>query len=100
MPNPRRVAAGKLNQLKWKGVTPAGREKLRQTAIKHQPWLHSTGPRTAKGKARVALNGCKRQKGPRSMRAIARELHDLRELLGEMEAARAAAGLGKLSALA
>jgi len=28
---------------KWKGFTPARREKLRQTALRNKPWLKSTG---------------------------------------------------------
>ena len=55
-PNPKRVAAGRLNRMKSKGLTPAGREKLRQSALQRKPWLHSTGPRTPEGKARAAQN--------------------------------------------
>ena len=53
-PNPKRVAAGRLNRAKRKGLTPEGRERLRQLALKHQPWQFSTGPRSAAGKAKVA----------------------------------------------
>jgi len=93
-PSPRRIAAGKLNRMKRKGLTEDGRERLRQSALANKPWLKSTGPRTAEGKAKTALNAMKRQKGNSSIRRINRELHDLRELLGEMETARTAAGLG------
>ena len=35
--NPRRVAAGKLNRTKRQGLSPAGWERLRQTAAKKLP---------------------------------------------------------------
>lgn len=56
-------------------LTPEGRRKLRETALKHQPWTRSTGPKTPAGKARSALNGLKRQKvtGP-SVRQLRREM--------------------------
>src|SRR5450631_2840819 len=56
-PNPRRVAAGKRNRAKRKGLTPAGRQRLQEAALLHQPWLHSAGPRTSEGKAQAAQNG-------------------------------------------
>src|SRR5262249_49811054 len=56
-PNPKRVAAGKRNQLKSRGLTPAGRARLRETVLAARPWAHSTGPRTPEGQARVAPNG-------------------------------------------
>jgi hypothetical protein len=56
-PNPRRVAAGKLNRRKHKGFTPEGRQRLRRAALENRPWLHATGPRTPQGKARAAANG-------------------------------------------
>jgi hypothetical protein len=90
IPNPRRVAAGKLNQRKRKGLTPAGRERVRQAALRDRPWQFSTGPRTTAGKAKVALNGKHRQLGPRSLREIQRELAEFRKLLGDMREARAA----------
>jgi len=92
IPNPRRVAAGRLNQQKRKGLSPAGRERLRQSALQNQPWLFSTGPRTAAGKAKSILNGKLRQLGPRSVREIQRDLAGLRKLVSEMGAARATVG--------
>jgi hypothetical protein len=56
-PNPRRVAAGRQNRAKRKGLTPAGRERLRQAALRSRPWQFVTGPRTAAGTARSAQNG-------------------------------------------
>ena len=63
-PNPRRVEAGRRNQKKWRGFSADGLRRLRQAALDHRPWQHSTGPRTAAGKARSAANGRIRQKGP------------------------------------
>ena len=56
-PNPKRVAAGRRNRLKRKGLTPEGRQRLREAALKNKPWLHSTGPKTPEGKMRAAQNG-------------------------------------------
>jgi hypothetical protein len=90
-PNPRRVAAGQRNRARRKGLTPAGRERLRQAALKHRPWRFSTGPRTAAGKANVAASCKARQKGPRSVRELRRDLAELRALMAEMRACRQAA---------
>jgi hypothetical protein len=92
VPNPRRVAAGKLNRAKWKGFTPAGRERLRKAALLNRPWRFATGPRTPEGKARVAA-GCRaRRKGPLSVRELRAELADLRAVATEMREARQLAG--------
>ncbi len=91
-PNPRRVAAGKLNRAKRQGLTPEGRERLRQAALKNQPWRLSTGPRTPEGKAKAALNSCEQQLGPLSVRAIKRGLTDLQALAQEMREGRRVAG--------
>ena len=87
-PNPRRVAAGKLNRAKRRGLTAAGRERLRQSALAHRPWVFSTGPRTAAGKLRVAANGRLRQKGEQSCRQLQGMLAGLVQLAGEMAALR------------
>ena len=68
-PNPNRVRAGRLNRLKRQGLTPAGRERLRQAALRNRPWRFATGPRTPEGKARVAANAKAGQQGPKSVRA-------------------------------
>jgi hypothetical protein len=95
VPNPRRVAACRLNRAKRKGLTPEGREKLRNAALQNRPWRFSTGPRTAAGKAKVAHNGKKRQLGPRSVREVRADLAGLRALLRDMRAAQAAVmGIG------
>jgi hypothetical protein len=87
-PNPKRVAAGKRNRQKSKGLTPAGRAKLREAALRNQPWRFSTGPRTAEGKAKVALNGKRRQLGPISTTEIRADLAQLRGLIRDMRANR------------
>ena len=38
-------------------LSDAGRAALRAAAMKHQPWTHSTGPRTVLGKAISRQNG-------------------------------------------
>jgi hypothetical protein len=86
--NPKRVAAGKRNRALRRGLTEAGRQRLRESALRHEPWRFATGPKTPEGKARSAANGKKRQLGPRSVRQVRAELADLRGLLAEMRAAR------------
>lgn len=86
--NTKRVAAGRLNRMKRKGLTPEGRERLRQVALRNQPWRFSTGPRTPEGKARSALNPKKQQKGPISVRQLRVQLADLRGLVEEMQGGR------------
>jgi hypothetical protein len=83
------VEAGRRNRLKWRGFTAEGLERLRQAALRTQPWRHSTGPRTAAGKVRSAANGRVRQKGPVSVRELRAELAGLHDLAREMAAARA-----------
>jgi hypothetical protein len=87
-PNPRRVEAGRRNRARRKGLTPEGREKLRQMALEHKPWRFSTGPRTAGGKAKVSQNGKVRRQGPLSIAVIRAELADYRRLMAEMREAR------------
>src|SRR5262245_54340384 len=91
VPNPRRVAAGRLNRAKRKPLSAEARARLRRAALEHRPWRFATGPRTAAGKARAALNGKKRQKGPRSVREVKRDLADVRDLLREMREGRSLA---------
>jgi hypothetical protein len=93
-PNPKRVAAGKLNRQKWRGLTPEGRERLRQAALANQPWQHSTGPRTAAGKVKAAANGKRRQASEHSVREVRRSLAELATLaLGLSQARRLVAKL-------
>jgi hypothetical protein len=91
-PNPKRVAAGRRNRVLRGNLTPEGRERLRQTALKHQPWRLATGPRSVAGKAMAAANGKKRQKGPKSIRQIRKELADVGDLLRQMRELRSGIG--------
>ncbi len=58
--NPRRQAAGKRNQALRRGLSDAGRDRLREAALSHRPWELSTGPRSVAGKAIAAANGKRR----------------------------------------
>ena len=66
------------------GLTREGRERLREAAKRNKPWLHSTGPRTAAGKARSAENGRWRQKGALSRRQIEVHLSDSRVVASQL----------------
>ena len=88
LPNPKRVAAGRRNRLKRRGLSDAGRQRLRDAARANKPWLNSTGPRTAAGKARAALNGKLRQVDEVSVREVHRELSGLNSVLEQLAALR------------
>lgn len=81
LPNPCRVAAGRANRAKRGPLSADGRQRLRQAASRTRPWLFSTGPRTAEGKSRSALNGKRRQQGPISVREMKAELSAARSLI-------------------
>ena len=68
--NPRRQAAGKRNQTLRRGLSEAGRDRLREATLSHRPWELSTGPRSVAGKAIAAANGKRRQKGRYSVREL------------------------------
>jgi len=87
-PSPRRVAAGKANRKKRGPLTPEGRLRLQEAALRSQLWKHSTGPRTVAGKAQAARNGKLRQIGPRSVREIRADLNEISVLVREMRKAR------------
>ena len=72
-------------------LSPDSRERLRRAAVANRPWLHSTGPKTAAGKARVALNGKRRLGGEPSARELRRQLVALGSLVAEMAALRSRA---------
>src|SRR3982750_3090221 len=82
--NPNRVRAGQLNREKRGQITPSGRQRLREAALRAQPWRSSTGPRTINGKARSAANGAFRQVGPVSMRARQQSLAGVNLLVSKM----------------
>jgi hypothetical protein len=88
IPNPKRVAAGRRNRARRGPLTPEGREKLRQAALRNRPWEHSTGPRTPAGRAQSARNGKKRQLGPLSVREVRAQLQEVREQIQRMREAR------------
>jgi len=87
-PNPRRVAAGRKNRSKRRGLTAEGLDRLRQAANKNQPWRFSTGPRTSAGKLRSAANGKLRQVGTRSVREFRAEFAGVRQLLATLQELR------------
>jgi len=62
--------------------------RLREAALRNKPWLRSTGPRTAVGKARAALNGKERQLGDVSVRELRCELGDVGCMLERLAAVR------------
>jgi hypothetical protein len=74
VPNPKRQAAGARNRLLRRGLTAAGRDKLRAAIRVHRPWEQSTGPVTPAGKAIAAQNGAYRQKGLVSIREARRQI--------------------------
>jgi hypothetical protein len=74
--------------MKRSPISPETREKLRQAALKNRPWRHSTGPRTAAGKAQARLNGKKRQSGPVSVRELRSEIQDVGHLLAKLAECR------------
>jgi hypothetical protein len=82
-PNPNRVAAGRLNRKKRGPLTPRGRQALREAAVRNQPWIYSTGPRTPAGKAQAARNGKSRQLNSCSIREIRARVADARALISQ-----------------
>src|SRR5262249_35003500 len=86
--SPRRVEGGRRNRSRRGPLTPGGRERLRQSALRNRPWEHSTGPRTPSGKAQSARNGKSRQKGPLSLREVRAALKGVGELVRHMREAR------------
>jgi hypothetical protein len=86
--DPRRVAAGRRAWLKRGPLTPEGREKIRENNRRVRPWEYSTGPRTAAGRARSALNGKIRQKGRYSIRELQRLGKDIDGYVAAMRKSR------------
>ena len=81
--SPARVAAGERNRQLRGPLRPEGRERLRQAALRNEPWQFSTGPRTEEGKARVAMNGRKHKKGDLSIRERRALTADIRSLIAQ-----------------
>jgi len=84
---PRQIA-GRLNQQKRRGLTPAGRQRLSDLARYSKPWQHSTGPRTASGKAKSAANGKVRQTKSMSVRERRAAFSDTQNLIHSMRKLR------------
>jgi hypothetical protein len=76
-PNPKRIAAGRLNRAKRGPLTEDGRKRLRASALTNKPWRFATGPRTAEGKAVSAANGRYGQTDERSIRESRNEVAQL-----------------------
>ena len=69
-------------------LTEEGRRRLREAALRNQPWKHSTGPRTPEGKIQAIRNGKRRQLGPISVREARAQLAGVRDLLRQMRESR------------
>lgn len=68
VPNPRRVAAGRINRSLRRGLTEAGRQRLQESALRFQPWNLASGPKSAAARQQSARNGKVRQIGILSIR--------------------------------
>jgi hypothetical protein len=55
-------------------LTELGRQRLREAALRNQPWQFSTGPRSPDGKSKAALNGHHHQAEPNSRRQLRKGL--------------------------
>jgi len=85
---PKRLTTGRLTQLKPYRLTPEGRQRLRESTLRHKPWKHATGPKTPEGKARAAQNGRYRQHGELSRRQLEREMAEVGSVLAGLVAIR------------
>ena len=68
--NPKRVATGRRNRQIRGPLSPEGVTSLQVAALHHQPWQHSTGPKTSDGKALSARNGKYAQVEEQSIREL------------------------------
>lgn len=82
------MAAGRRNQRKRGSLSPAGRERLRQSTLAHRPWERSTGPTSPAGKARSALNGYSQGKGSSCDQNCLAELVGVQRLINQMTKSR------------
>ena len=78
--NPRRVEAGRRNRALRGALTNAGLDQLRQSIKVHQPWLKSTGPKSAEGKRKVSQNSRKHPEPSVDLAMSLEYLANLREL--------------------
>jgi hypothetical protein len=72
-------------------LTESGRQRLRDAALRNQPWQFSTGPRSPEGKAKAAMNGHNHRSEPQSRRQLLIGLAGVTSFLGEMALLRQAA---------
>ena len=80
-PSPRRVAAGRITGPLRRPWTPEDRRRQRANCLATRPWEHSTGPRTASGKATCAHNGRNTPPVPGSRRQARGSVVDVQELI-------------------
>ena len=97
MASQRQIEANRRNWAKRGPLTPAGRERLRQAALRNKPWKHSTGPRMPEGKARSRANalgagGRARTLEPYACLNALRPRKDLYELIELLRRASEATG--------
>ncbi len=86
--NPRRAAAGRRNRLLRGPVTAEQRQRCREAALERQPWLHSTGPQTAAGKAKAAANNQRRHCCLPEARLLREDSAAVLEMIKAMRATR------------
>lgn len=76
MVSQKQIEANRRNRKLWRGHTPEGLRRISESTKKRRPWQHSTGPKTAAGKARAAQNG-----GCRGQVRLTSEYHCLNSFL-------------------
>lgn len=77
MSSNRKIEANRANLQKRRGLSPEGRQDLREAALRNRPWDHSTGPRTTEGKNRSSRNALKHGWETAQRRAARREAYRL-----------------------
>jgi len=83
-----RVAAGQRNRQLRGPLSADARRRLREAALRLQPWRFSTGPKSVAGKAQVAMNGRGRCKGELSVRQQRAAVADVQALVVKMSGLR------------
>lgn len=84
VPNPRRIEAGRRNRTLRRGLTETGRQRLRKSTSKFQPWRFAKGPISASGKQQAVRNGKVRQVGAMSVREIRLVAAELRTGINQL----------------